>query len=151
METVDHLLVLKEVGQGQHYHTLVVGHVGSDNGFGLARGQTGLCEIDSFIISVATLHSQVVQTIHIIQYGVGFDWEREERGIRRNDCVFSKSAFKTKARDAKSPILIITSSIEGVKARLGDPPGNLPPSSIANLTLNGIAHAACEEGVIVRA
>ena len=151
VEAFDHTFALQVVGQRQHDHALMVGHVGADNGVLLPQPQVAGGEVERFVKAIATKRLVLYQSLHVCQDGLRRQWQRHKRGIGGNDQIIGETALEAQARRAKGAVLIVHGRIKGVETRFGDTPRYISACGIGDLLLHRGVTTLVEQRVRVAA
>ena len=133
VEAFDHTFALQVVGQRQHDHALMVGHVGADNGVLLPQPQVAGGEVERFVKAIATKRLVLYQSLHVCQDGLRRQWQRHKRGIGGNDQIIGETALEAQTGCTKGAILIVHGRIKGVEARFRDAPRYVAARGVGNL------------------
>ena len=136
VEARAHDAVEQRVGDGDHRHALVMGHVGAHDRLRLTLGQARRREVERLVEAVAAAPADLGQRREVGRGGRRIDHGGERRRIGRDDGVLAQAALEAEAGHAEVGILIGEFLVARVVGQLGDAPRQAEAARIVDLPLH---------------
>ena len=149
LEALPHGLAQQRVADRQQRHTLVMGHVGLDDGDVLARRQARRRVVDGFVETEASRQSGDVEAMQVLGGRGGRHHQGEHRRVGCHHEIVAQAAFQSQSRHAERAVLVIHLRIDRVVARLGHAPRQSTLSTVFDLPRHRGATGLVEQAALV--